>query len=264
MPTSAAERYLSTIAPEVEFQPCTEGFRHTVRVCMGTKIPQEIGRRYIWCHGGNRDCNVKGPMLTIAERDVLRKKVKDFKMRLKEDKKDVSSVSSPGMQKKRRAQSLPEESSEEEQASDTEQNDTVKVHMYFGDNASESHDSVVVDGMYSFRADKRFCEWSSWPEVRWLMFDVVQKIWVDIPTLARIEVGFGPLLTRQNDPDADLTTYEGLDSLIKKALDTYTLTIENPRFSAPTRRVLPSSQTTSEAAPPTAGSSKSRKRARKC
>lgn len=132
------------------------------------------------------------------------------------------------------------------------------------DNAAESHDGVVVDGMYSFRTDQRFCEWSSWPEVRWLMFDVVQKIWIDIPTLARFEVDSGPLLTRQNDPDADLSSYEGLDSLIKKALDTYALTIENSRIRARQRQALPSSsQTIPETPSPIASSSKSRKRARK-
>lgn len=121
---------------------------------------------------------------------------------------------------------------------------------------------MVVDGTYSFKEDEQFCEWSSWPEVRWLMFDVVQKRWVDIPTLAKIEVGSGPLLTRQNDPYADLSTYEGLDSLIKEALGAYVLTIGVP---ARPRHGLPSSsQTIPETPSPIAGSSKSRKRARKC
>ncbi len=62
---------------------------------------------------------------------------------------------------------------------------------------------------------------SSWPETHWLMFDVVQKRWVDIPALARIGVEYGPLLTRYNDPDADLTTYEGLDTLMEKVLDAH-------------------------------------------
>ena len=95
------------------------------------------------------------------------------------------------------------------------------------------------------------------------MFDVVQKIWVDIPTFASIEVkSSGLLLTRQNAPDADLSTYEGLNPLIKKALDTYALTIENSRIPVREKRPLPSSQTTSETPSPNVGSSRSRKRAR--
>lgn len=135
MPTSAAEKYLSTIAPEVELQPCDKGFRHTVRVCMGAKNPHEIGRRYAWvrdingslstilmpltqCHGGNRECNVKGPVLSVDEQDVLRKKVTEFKARLKADKQEVSAVRSPGVRvapvRKRGARSLPEATSDDE------------------------------------------------------------------------------------------------------------------------------------------------------
>lgn len=97
-----------------------------------------------------------------SEQDVLRKKVQEFKLKLKEDKKYVSSVVSPRLRRKRRARSLPEESSDEEQgkynlyskremtyfqaASDNEPapkaapNDTVKVHMYFG----VSEETIVV------------------------------------------------------------------------------------------------------------------------
>lgn len=115
--------------------------------------------------------------------------------------------------------------------------------------------------MYSFKEDQRFREWSSWPEVQWLMFDVVQKRWVDIPTLAKIEVGSGPLLTRQNDPNADLSTYEGLTSLIEEALDAYILTSGVAARQSP---ALPSSsQTVVDTPSPVARPSKSRKRARK-
>ena len=134
----------------------------------------------------------------------------------------------------------------------------------------------MVDGTYSFKEDQQFREWSSWPAVRWLMFDVVQKRWVDIPTLAKIEVGSGPLLTRQDDPDADLSVYEGLSSLIEEALDAYVLT---SGIAARQNYALPSSsQTIPDTSSPVARSlsriaqsssrvaesAKSRKRACRC
>lgn len=125
---------------------------------------------------------------------------------------------------------------------------------------------MVIDGTYSFREDIRFREYSSWPDIPWLMFDVIQKRWIDIPTFARIEVGSGPLLTRHNDPDADLSIYEGLESLIEEALDTYESTIANARTPARATRTLPgpsSSQTMPETSSPVAVSSQSRKRARR-
>ena len=132
-----------------------------------------------------------------------------------------------------------------------------------------THESVAIDGSYSFREDIHFRELSSWPETRWLMFDVVQKRWIDIPALARIDVGSGLLLTRCEDPDADLTTYEGLDTLVEKALDTYILSVNNPhRISTHARRVPPvpsSSQTIATSSSPIASPShsKSRKRYRR-
>lgn len=131
-----------------------------------------------------------------------------------------------------------------------------------------SHDGIVINGTYSFREDNHFRELGSWPDTHWLMFDVIQKRWIDVPALARLEVGTGPLLTRYNDPDADLTNYEGLDSLVEKALDAYMFAIDNPRSPARTRRVPPrralqmpsSSQTTAETPSPAASHSRKRSR----
>ena len=98
------------------------------------------------------------------------------------------------------------------------------------------------------------------------MFDVVQKRWVDIPALARIGVKYGPLLTRYNDPDADLTTYEGLDALMEKALDAHMFSVNNPhRTSTRMRLTLPtpsSSQSISTSSSPIASSSQSKSRKR--
>ena len=127
------------------------------------------------------------------------------------------------------------------------------------------HEGGVTNGMYCFQEDIRFREYSSWPETRWLMFDVIQNLWIDIPTLATIKVGSGPLLTRRYDPDADLSTYEGLDSLVAEAQDTYEAAIENPRVPARSRSISPvpsSSQTLPGSSSPASGPSHRRKRAR--
>ena len=125
-----------------------------------------------------------------------------------------------------------------------------------------SHESAPIDGSYSFKEDIQFRELSSWPETHWLMFDVVQKRWIDIAALARIDVGSGMLLTRCDDPDADLSTYEGLDTLVEKALDTYLLSIDNPpRVSAHARHIPPvpsSLQTIATSSSPTSSPSRSK------
>ena len=134
------------------------------------------------------------------------------------------------------------------------------------DNAALSHDGVVENGTYSFLEDRRFCEYSNWPETKWLMFDVIQQLWVNIPALARIDARYGPLITRQNDSEADLSTYEGLASLIREALDTYESSVDNPHTPTSIRRALlvqSSSQTAPETSSPIVGASRSRKRARK-
>lgn len=126
-------------------------------------------------------------------------------------------------------------------------------------------DGEVANGMYCFQEDIRFREFSSWPQTRWLMFDVVQNLWIDIPTFAKIKVGSGPLLTRCYDPTADLSTYEGLDSLIEEARDTYEAAIEDPRLPSRSRSPPPvpsSSQTLPGSSSPASGGSLRRKRAR--
>ena len=53
MPTSPAEAYLSAIAPPAELPPCSNGFEHSFKVCMGSKPrnAHEIGRWYSWVRG---------------------------------------------------------------------------------------------------------------------------------------------------------------------------------------------------------------------
>ncbi|KJA21886.1 hypothetical protein HYPSUDRAFT_202580 [Hypholoma sublateritium FD-334 SS-4] len=278
MPPSAAESYLSAIAPPAELPPCVHGYDHSFRVCMGSLASNshEIGRRYSWCHGGNRRCvgSDKGPILSVAERALLRQKLNEFKEQLKTDKKEIQAAGGRTAAKRKRARSIAYDEDhsvvdDDETVSNTDssQDEIIKVHMYFGPDTMSSHDGTVINGSYSFREDTHFRELGSWPETRWLMFDVIQKRWIDIPALARIEVGSGPLVTRYNDPEADLTTYEGLDCLVEKALDAFA--IDNAHSPSRARHVPQkqalqtpgSSQTTAGTSSPVA--SLSRKRIRR-
>ncbi|KJA14198.1 hypothetical protein HYPSUDRAFT_208909 [Hypholoma sublateritium FD-334 SS-4] len=272
MPPSAAESYLSAIAPPAKLPPCVHGYDHSFRVCMGS-LPSnshEIGRRYSWCHGGNRRCVVsdKGPVLSVAERTLLRQKLNEFKEQLKTDKKEIKTAGGRTAAKRKRARSITYDEDhsavdDDETVSDTDssQDETVKVHMYFGPDTMSSHDGIVINGSYSFREDIHFCELGSWPETHWLMFDVIQKRWIDIPALARLEVGSGPLVTRYNDPEVDLTTYENLDSLLEKALDAFTIdNVHSPSHArCVPQKALPtpsSSQTTAGTSSPVASQSR--------
>lgn len=74
------------------------------------------------CHGPvNKRCTIgdKGPVLSIAERDLLRKKRDDFKAQLKADKQEVRALSSAerrtAPKRKRNAQSISDEPSDDEE-----------------------------------------------------------------------------------------------------------------------------------------------------
>lgn len=132
-----------------------------------------------------------------------------------------------------------------------------------------SHTGAVVNNLYSFRDDIQFREYSNWPKTEWLMYDIVQKRWIDIPTNSYLDVGAGPLITRCKDLEADLSTFEDLEDIIDQAVNTYMVSIEHPRAPPNAayhfQRALPlrnSSQTLVGSSSPVASSSHPRKRRR--
>ena len=128
-----------------------------------------------------------------------------------------------------------------------------------------SHIATVANNFYSFRDDIQFREYSNWPKTDWLMYDIVQKRWIDIPTNCYIDVGTGPMITRVKDLDADLSTFEDLEDIIEHALNTYMVSIERPRAPPNFQRTVSprdSSQTLIGSSSPIASSSQPRKRKR--
>ncbi len=74
----------------------------------------------------------------------------------------------------------------------------------------------------------QFREYSNWPKTEWLMYDIVQKRWIDIPTNCYIDAGTGPMITHVKDMEADLSTFEDLEDVIEHAFNTYMVSIERP------------------------------------
>ncbi|KIM35705.1 hypothetical protein M413DRAFT_32270 [Hebeloma cylindrosporum] len=180
-------RFMDLVVPKWRIPRCSNGNPHRPGICMGTKRPEDFGRRYFFCDskaGKAARCNDQSwsPVLSEESCERLKVALKVFTKAMYEDPLKVfESAAKLGMQ---------EAAGPKDQDQSTAiESEKVLIYVYISkDDEYLKYEGVINDGFYSFLSDITLCGYMHFPHSSWSIYDRFREGFNPIPTYSAFKV----------------------------------------------------------------------------
>ncbi|KAF8965362.1 hypothetical protein BDZ97DRAFT_1918221 [Flammula alnicola] len=221
---SPSERaaYLNDRVPPMsnEDLKCPNGYPHYEGLCMGKtdRTYDDIGRRSTFCGGprSSRCGRFKTPRHSLQVIKDLHEAMKIYDDQQREKRAAQKSSSAPTTPTKtpdKRSKPIVHRHDLISRIELSEE-DSVKIYVYLTSNGENfEHTGKLSNGTYAYLEDAVLREMSKFPITSWTVYDIIQRVFVPIPTFSRQDVRPNEFLILRSSA-VPLEKCDGLEDLI--------------------------------------------------